>query len=181
LPGAYIQFLRLDGIALADPVIHEEKIGGTLAEMLRRTEEKLVAHNRVAYDITSMPTHIKTWLYPLSALQQILYNAVLHRIYEGTNAPVRVYWYNDRIEIVNPGGPYGRVTEKNFGRPGMTDYRNPNIADALKTLGFIQSFGRGIAIARAELEKNGNPNLEFQVTQSTVIGIIKKNPAYSII
>ncbi len=48
--------------------------------------------------------------YPHAALQQILYNAVLHRTYENTNAPIRINWFNGRIEIDSPGGPYGNVT-----------------------------------------------------------------------
>lgn len=167
--GAYIQFLRIDGTELADPVIDEENISGALVEMLRRTEEKLKAHNRAAVDITSAPTHQKEMLYPSAAIQQILYNAVLHRTYESTNAPVRVYWFNDRIEINSPGGPYGNVTVENFGKPGITDYRNPNIGVVLKTFGFIQAFGRGIATARREMEKNGNPPPDFETNQSAVV------------
>ncbi len=91
------------------------------------------------------------------------------RTYESTNAPVRVYWFNDRIEINSPGGPYGNATPENFGMPGITDYRNPNIGDILKTFGFIQAFGRGIAIARQEMERNGNPPLAFEVSQSAVV------------
>jgi ATP-dependent DNA helicase RecG len=143
--------------------------------MLRRTEDKLVAHNRVAFDVTSAPTHIITPDYPLPALQQLLYNAVLHRNYEGTNAPVRVYWYDDRVEINSPGGPYGAVTIDNFGRPGITDYRNPNIADVMKTLGFVQAFGRGLGIARNALSKNKNPPLCFEVTQKTVLFKIRRD------
>lgn len=173
LPGAYIQFLRIDGTELADPVIDEENIGGALVEMLRRAEEKLKSHNRTAIDITSAPTHKIETPYPPAAIQQILYNAVLHRTYESTNAPVRVYWFSDRIEIHSPGGPYGNVTSENFGRPGITDYRNPNIGDVLKTFGFIQAFGRGIAIARREMAKNGNPEPEFQTNQSAVVCILK--------
>lgn len=173
LTGAYIQFLRIDGSELADPVIDEANIGGSLAEMLRRTEEKLKAHNRTLIDITSMPTHQKTMPYPPAAMQQILYNAVLHRTYENTHAPVRVYWFNDRIEIHSPGGPYGNVTSENFGRAGITDYRNPNIGDVLKTLGFIQAFGRGIAVARREMERNGNPEPEFETSQSAVVCILR--------
>lgn len=176
LPGAYIQFLRIDGTELSDPVIDEELAGGALVEMLRRTEEKLKAHNRVAIDITAAPTHLKEMPYPPAAIQQILYNAVLHRTYESTNAPVRVYWFNNRIEIISPGGPYGNVTIDNFGKPGITDYRNPNIGDVLKTFGFIQAFGRGIATARKELEKNGNPELEFEVNQSTVVCVLRRRP-----
>ncbi|MFA7240260.1 MAG: ATP-binding protein [Sulfuricellaceae bacterium] len=169
LPGSYIQFLRIDGTELASSVVDEGDIGGTLVGMLRRTEEKLNAHNRAAIDITSGPTHIREMPYPPAAIQQILYNAVLHRTYESTNAPVRVYWFNDRIEINSPGGPYGNVTNENFGKPGITDYRNPNIGDALKTFGFIQAFGRGIATARKAMQKNGNPEPEFDTNQSIVV------------
>lgn len=169
LPGSYIQFLRINGIELASPVIDEENVSGTLVEMLRRTEEKLNAHNRAAIDITSGSTHAREVPYPPAAIQQILYNAILHRAYESTNAPVRVYWFNDRIEINSPGGPFGNVTTENFGKPGITDYRNPNIGDVLKTFGFIQAFGRGIATARKEMQKNGNPEPNFETNQSVVV------------
>ncbi len=174
LPGAYVQFLRIDGTELSDPVIDEERIGGAIVEILRRSEEKLAAHNRSSIDIVTEPTHVISPSYPLVALQQILYNAVLHRTYESTNAPVRIYWFNDHIEITSPGGPYGNVTIDNFGQPGITDYRNPNIGDVLKTFGYIQTFGRGIAMTRKELEKNGNPELEFEVNQSTVLCVLRK-------
>ena len=75
----------------------------------------------------------------------------MHRIYESTNAPTRVYWYDDRIEIMNPGGPFGVVTKENFGQPGITDYRNPNLADAIKVMGFVQKFGLGIQLAKNEV------------------------------
>ncbi len=173
IEGAYIQFLRIDGTELADPVVDEEVFAGSLPDMLRRAEEKLRAHNRSAMDAVSAPTHSRESPYPQPAIQQILYNAVLHRTYEGTNAPIRVYWFNDRIEIHSPGGPYGNVTCENFGTPGITDYRNPNIGDVLKTFGYIQAFGRGIAITRRELERNGNPPPDFLITSSAVVVTIK--------
>jgi len=176
LPGAYIQFLRIDGTELSDPVIDEEKIGGAIVEILRRAEEKLAAHNRLGIDIVAKATHSMDFTYPPAALQQILYNAVLHRSYENTNAPIRIFWFNDRIEISSPGGPYGNVTIENFGRSGITDYRNPNIGDILKTFGYIQAFGRGIATARKELERAGNPELEFEVNQSIVLCVLRKKP-----
>lgn len=173
LPGARIQFLRINGTELADPVTDEAEISGSLVDMVRRTEEKLKAHNRSAVDITSAQTHQTDIPFPQSAIQQILYNAVLHRSYESTNAPIRVYWFNDRIEINSPGGPYGNVTSENFGNPGITDYRNPNLADVLKTFGFIQAFGRGIATARREMALNGNPAPEFETNQSAVVCVLR--------
>ena len=100
----------------------------------------------------------------------------MHRTYEGTNAPVRIYWFDDRIEIHSPGGPYGTVTAENFGRPGVSDYRNPNIAGVLKTLGFVQRFGFGIADARKALAQNGNPKPEFQVEPNAVLATIWRAP-----
>jgi ATP-dependent DNA helicase RecG len=115
-------------------------------------------------------------LYPIAAIQQILYNAVLHRSYESNNTPVRVHWYEDRLEIISPGGPYGNVTAENFSQPGITDYRKPNLGATMKIFGFVQTFGRGIAIARNELERNGNPPPEFIPNQNNVSCVIRRKP-----
>src|SRR5262249_34705188 len=151
------------GTSLGDPVGDAADVSGPLPDMLRILEEKLEAHVETARDLTSGPIDVARPDYPIVALQQIARNAIMHRNYEGTNAPVRVYWFSDRIEISNPGGPYGQVTRSNFGRPGVTDYRNPNLAEAMRNFGYVQKFGVGIAQARAALEKNGNPPLEFAV------------------
>jgi ATP-dependent DNA helicase RecG len=179
LPGSYLQFLRIDGTELADPVIDEEEINGTLPDIIRRTEEKLKAHNRTAVDI-SQGLQMTNTHYPHLAFQQLVYNAIMHRSYEGTNAPVRIYWFNDRVEINSPGGPYGNVTAKNFGEPGITDYRNPNIADMLKTLGFVQRYGVGIQTAQSAMKRNGNPPIKFEANQSIVVCILRKNPGTAI-
>ena len=155
IPCAYIQFLRIDGTQWSDPVIDETLCEGPLTHMIRRLGEKLDAHNRTAVDITGADREIRSSRYPREALQQLIRNAVMHRAYEATNAPARVYWFNDRVEILNPGGPFGEVTVAKFGQPGVTDYRNPNLADAMRVLGLVQRFGMGIQIAQAELKKNG--------------------------
>lgn len=98
LPGAYIQFLRIAGRELGDPIVDEQEVDGAVSEMLRRIDEKILAHNRTAVDFTSGPVEQRRQPYPLVALQQLIRNAAMHRIYDGTNAPVRVYWYDDRIE-----------------------------------------------------------------------------------
>ncbi len=169
LPGAYLQFLRVAGIALGDAIVDELAIDGAIRDVLRRVDEKLISHNRTAVDFTSGPVERRQQTYPLAALQQLIRNAVLHRAYETTNAPIRVTWYDDRIEIMSPGGPFGAVTKENFGSPGVTDYRNPNLAEALRVLGFVQHFGAGIPTAERELKRNGNPPPEFDVQPTTVL------------
>jgi ATP-dependent DNA helicase RecG len=70
--------------------------------------------------------------------------------------------------VISPGGAFGAVAADNFGQPGLTDYRNPNLADAMKTLGYVQRFGVGIGIARRHLEQAGHPPPEFDVSSSFV-------------
>ena len=176
IPGAYIQFLRINGTEMADPIQDEAPIDGALGQVLRRIDEKIDAHNRSEVDITTTDREVRTTPYPRVALQQLIRNAVMHRTYENTNAPVRVHWFDDRIEIINPGGPFGVVTRENFGRPGITDYRNPNLADAMKVMGFVQRFGIGIQTARAEMKKNGNPDIEFQIESMAVLATVRRRP-----
>lgn len=174
LPGAYIQFLRIDGTELTDPIKDQKHIGGPLPDILRQLDETLQLNIAVATDITSEPKEIQHPDYPIVALQQLTRNAVLHRTYEGTYAPIRIYWFSDRIEIQNPGGPFGQVNKSNFGTPGITDYRNPHIAEAMKNLGYVQRFGLGILLARNELAKNGNPPPEFQAEDTNVLVTIRR-------
>ncbi len=163
LPGAYVQFLRIDGNNLADDIIDSLTIRGPILDQVRRLDDKLIAHNRIAVDITSGPLEKRTALYPIEAVQQITRNAIMHRTYEATNAPVHVYWFNDRIDILNPGGVFGEITSENFGESGLTDYRNPNLADAMRTFGLVQRFGIGIPIARRLLAQAGHPKPEFEI------------------
>ncbi|MBI4384255.1 MAG: putative DNA binding domain-containing protein [Nitrospinae bacterium] len=176
IPGAYVQFLRIAGTQMTDPIQDEALIEGALGQVLRRIDEKIDSHNRSEVDIRSSNREVRTAPYPRVALQQLIRNAIMHRAYESTNAPVRVYWFDDRIEILNPGGPFGVVTQKNFGQPGITDYRNPNLADAMKVMGFVQRFGIGIQTARVELKRNDNPDLEFQVEQANVLATVRRRP-----
>ena len=164
LPGAYLQFLRIAGREWGGEVLDEARCEGPVADLVRRVDDKLIAHNRTAVEFISGPTETRRSTYPLGALQQLVRNAVMHRTYDGTNAPVHVYyWFDDRIEINSPGGPYGALTPENFGRPGVIDYRNPTLAEAMRVLGLVQRYGFGIPAARRELRAAGQPDPEFRV------------------
>ena len=169
LPGAYVQFLRFMGRELADPISDEEAIGGSITDILRRLDEKLHGHNRTAVDFMSGPVERRTSTYPIVAIQQIVRNAIMHRSYEGNNAPVRVHWYDNHIEIISPGGVFGSVTVDNFGQPGITAYRNPNLAEAMRNLGFVQRYGIGIPLAKRLLREAGHPEMEFHADMNNVL------------
>ena len=172
IAGAYIQFLRIQGTSLSDPIADQKECHGPLPDLLRQIDGILKANIRIATDIKSHTLEKQSPDYPLVALQQYMRNAAMHRDYETSNAPIRFTWFSDRIEIQNPGGPYGQVTRQNFGQAGITDYRNPNIAEVMKTLGFVQRFGVGLETARKALEVNGNPPPDFRVEENHVLVVV---------
>ena len=182
IPGAYIQFLRINGADDNDiqtSIIDEAAIYGTVVQQIVRIEEKFNAHNKTQYSYEITPSVIRPE-YPKKAFEQVIRNAILHRTYESSNAPVRVYWYNDRIEIRSPGGPFGSVTREKFGLPGVTDYRNPNLAEALRMLGYVQKFGSGIGIIRRAMSDNGNPEPEFLADDTNILVTLKISGIYPI-
>lgn len=175
LPGAYVQFLRIDNIQLIDDndILDNEVIRGAIPDLLHRLDDKLIAHNRTTVNFTSSPIEQRSELYPIPALQQIIRNAIMHRTYEGTNAPVHVYWFSDRVEVLSPGGAFGTITAENFGQPHLIDYRNPNLAEAMRVLGYVQKFGSGIQITRNLLQKARHPEPEFEILDNFVRVTIK--------
>jgi len=68
------------------------------------------------------------------------------------------------------------VNADNFGQPGFADYRNPNLAEAMRTLGYVQRFGMGIVIANRALKEAGYPELEFDFPENFVLVTIKGKP-----
>lgn len=93
IPGAYIQFLRLDGDLLTDPILDAREIGGALPDLLQRLDDLLDVNNSTTVLVPQTGTDVRHPDYPNMALQQILRNAILHRTYEGSNAPVRIHWF----------------------------------------------------------------------------------------
>ena len=173
IPGSYVQFLRIDGTELGDPIKDQKEIRGTVIDILRMLDDVLHINISVSSDITSASLEIQQPDYPIEALRQLARNAILHRAYDVTHAPVKVYWFSDRIEIQNPGGLFGQVTRDNLGK-GATDYRNPHLAGVMKDLGYVQRFGYGIPTAKRALVKNGNPPPEFLLDDAYITVIVRR-------
>jgi ATP-dependent DNA helicase RecG len=159
IPGAYVQYVRFMGEDMATEVLNQEEFSGDLLSLMSQLD--LFVKNNIEQKPVFV-THLKEEViiaYPNKAIRELLNNAIMHRNYE-SNAPVRFYEFSDRIEITNPGGLYGSARPDNF--PHQNDYRNPVIAEALKIMGYVNKFNRGIATAQRELEANGSPQPVFQ-------------------
>ena len=163
LPGAYVQFLRIAGEERGDPILDSARIDAPLGEAMATLDATLRAHVRTAVEVGAARIEVRRATYPLAALQELVRNAVMHRSYEGGNSPIQVYWFDRHIEIINPGGTYGDITQDNFGQPGLLAYRNPNLADAMRVTGLVQRYGLGIPMVRRELRNNQQPPPTFRV------------------
>lgn len=175
IPGAYVQFVRYSGTQLTSPIRTNQEISGKISEMTERLDDIFAANINIALDLTSQLREQRIPDYPIVALRQLMINALMHRTYEGTHAPVRLYWFEDRLEIQSPGGLYGLVASAGI-ESGITDYRNPDLASAMKYLGLVQRFGVGIQIAQQALAENNNPPLEFTVSAASVLATVRSRP-----
>ena len=162
LPGAYVQFVRFNGVNITNEPLDEHQFTGDLLTMLRELDAFLPGQIRSRPVPVSVLRDEQVSDYPFFALREFLMNAIMHRSYQ-SNAPVRFYWFDDRVEIQNPGGLYGGATPENF--PRQNAYRNPVVASAMKVLGYVRTFGSGVLKAQEVLARNGNPPPEFTKDQ----------------
>ncbi len=164
IPGAYVQFVRYEGSGPESAVMDDEELRGNMVQTATALESLVRVNLRTSLHAQGFRDEQRPD-YPFEALREVVMNALIHRSYESSSAPTRISWFADRIEISNPGGPYGQVREDNLGR--VTDYRNPSLAAAMKALGYVNRFGRGVPRIRASLAANGNPEPEFVLDRSS--------------
>ena len=79
---------------------------------------------------------------PLEVLREALVNALMHRDYSITGTQVSVEVYDDRVEIVNPGGLPKGLSVRNLGTVSIR--RNELIADLFFRLHKVERIGMGI-------------------------------------
>ena len=166
IPGAYIQYVRWNGCTNAAEILNQRVFQGNLCRILPQLDSfiDLAIVQQRPVPISSLQEKV-VYNYPKWALREILMNAVMHRDYNG-NAPVRFYQYDDRIEIINHGGLYGKARPENF--PTVNDYRNPSIAEGMQVLGYANMLNHGIPAVQQELMKNGNGQAIFTIDRITV-------------
>lgn len=162
LGGAYVQYVRFRGKGRAGEILNEHKFAGNLCTILPELDTfiKTTIANRRPIPVSSLREE-NVVDYPHWATRELLMNAVCHRDYTG-NGPVQFYQYDDRIEILNPGGLYGKANAENF--PRVNDYRNLVVAEGMKVLGFVNRFSRGVLQVEDALEENGNGLPKFDLT-----------------
>ena len=166
LAGAYIQYVKFDGLDKASPIINQKKFTGNLVEVTKKIVDFIefnIVQDKIVRSNDSFK-HREESNYPKLVLRELLMNAIMHRDYE-SNAPIHFYEYKDRIEIQNAGFLYGGANVANF--PNVNDYRNPIVGEILKNLDYVEKFSVGINTVKRALAENGNPEPVFDLSLET--------------
>ncbi|MBR1941776.1 MAG: hypothetical protein IJ845_10705 [Bacteroidaceae bacterium] len=120
--------------------------------------------------------------FPYTAIRELVMNGCMHRDLQ-SNMPLRIYEFAHHLEITNAGGLYGNARPENF--PTINDYRKPLIASAMKTMGYVNMFNRGVGQVQTDLKENGNPPAEFVVDLISAFRVnvrdIEKNVADNVV
>ncbi len=98
---------------------------------------------------------------PLEVLREAVVNAVVHRDYRAPSQ-IRVFVFDDRLEIVNPGGLLNKLTLENIRTGGISQRRNNSISSLLAKYGRREALGMGIFEMIRIMRKQGRPEPEFE-------------------
>ena len=169
MPGLYVQYVRFKGEEVSSEVENEIQLEGNYCELLPKLESLLemsVIKKRPVF--VSMLREEMVSNFPYTAIRELVMNACMHRDLQ-SNMPLRIYEFAHHLEITNAGGLYGNARPENF--PTINDYRNPLIASAMKTMGYVNMFNRGVGQVQTDLKENGNPPAEFVVNLITAFRV----------
>ena len=138
-------------------------IEGTLSDMLDEALAFVRKNMRIATRID--PTtgkRIDIPQYPMDAVREAILNALVHRDYSfhTEGMPIQLIMYTDRMEIINPGGLYGRLTINQLGNV-QPDTRNPVLVTAMETLGKTENRYSGIPTIRYAMKELSLPDPVF--------------------
>ena len=103
---------------------------------------------------------------PEAAFREAIANALIHRVWD-VNSQIRVSMFDDRIEVVSPGGLPAGITAEEYLSGKLSVLRNRNLANVFYRLGFVEIFGTGITrIKQLYVESLIKP--EFEVSENII-------------
>lgn len=103
---------------------------------------------------------------PETAFREAIANALIHRVWD-VESQIRVMMFEDRIEIISPGGLPAGITEEEYLSGKISVLRNRNLANVFYRLGFVEIFGTGITRIKQVYEA-GLQKPDFEVSENTI-------------
>jgi len=173
LPFAQINAARFPGIDSSVDPLDRKDLKGCLLDLVDQAERFLDLHLRTPHKIRGFEPEPRPEL-PKEALREAVVNAVAHRDYT-VRGPIRLFIFDDRIEVHTPGKTPNTVTEEAM-RAGVHVVRNPRIYARLSDAGLVTRAGTGIRrIIRLVREATGK-DVGIKVTEYEVVLTIPRKP-----
>lgn len=118
------------------------------------------------YEIIQGAEREKVEKIPEAAFREAIANALIHRVWD-TDSQIRVSMFDDRIEVVSPGGLPAGITEEEYLSGKLSVLRNRNLANVFYRLGFVEIFGTGIMRIK-QLYEESLLKPVFEVSENTI-------------
>lgn len=151
-----------------DEFVDSRQVVGNSFVLFRQAQQFMLDHLPVASRIPSDSfVRVDRPKYPVEALREALINALVHRDYIEAGGGVDLAIYDDRLEIVNPGGLRFGLTVEDLAREHRSRPWNPLIANTFYRRGLIESWGRGTLRMSNLVQDSGLPGLEFEDSHSS--------------
>ena len=103
---------------------------------------------------------------PEAAFREAIANALIHRTWD-VEPQIKVSMFDDRIEIISPGGLPPGITEDEYLSGKLSVLRNRNLANVFYRLGFVEIFGTGITRIK-QLYEGGLKQPDSEVSENTI-------------
>lgn len=115
--------------------------------------------------------------YPKKAIREAVLNSIEHANFY-FNSNIKIEFFDDRLEISNPGPFYGGITLEQA-LNGKQSFRNPKLVYVLNKLGYIENYATGLqTIYKLYRNHNVSPIVESSETHFTII-LPNKNYKYN--
>jgi ATP-dependent DNA helicase RecG len=159
VPGMEIGEIGEQGERFLD----NQRIEGSIPEMLEEAIQFVRKNMRKKTIIDGNTGKRRDYTdYPVTAVREAILNSLVHRDYSihTEGMPIQLLMFEDRMEIRNPGGIYGRLRVDQLGKV-QPDTRNPVLAAALEVMGITENRYSGIPTIRRTMEEYGLREPEF--------------------
>lgn len=171
IPFAQINAARFPGTDSAEEPLDRKDLTGRLLDIISEAERFLRLHLRTPHKIQDFKPEPKPEI-PPAALREAVVNSVAHRDYT-VQGPVRLFVFEDRVEIHTPGKPPNTVTEEAM-RAGVHVVRNPRIYARLADAGLVTRAGTGIRRIVNLVRKEIGQDIRIEITDFEVLFVIPR-------
>jgi ATP-dependent DNA helicase RecG len=144
-PEFVVKAVYFAGIKITDSYIDSEDFEGPLSEVFQNSLAFIMRNLRKVQKHKGVNTVGEPEI-PESVFEELLVNALIHRDYFIT-APIRLFIFEDRIEIINPGYLPNHLTVEKI-VAGNSVQRNPILA-SFAAKGLLPYRGLGTGVRRA--------------------------------